>query len=392
MSKILKKIQNNIWKIHLNTFLNETMFFIPILVPFLKDFGFSMEQILLGESAFALTLVFLEVPSGYFADRLGRKTSIVTGAVFNIIGFTLYATFQSFWQFVIANIVIGVGLAFVSGADSALLYESLEQLKKLNIYKKVQGDNFAFGRAASIISTLLGGWLVTIYPRLPFYLTIPSYVLILFVSLTLHETKVHHEIQEGWGHFKDIVRDSLFINKKLRNLLFFTGVSGFFTLGFFLNQEYMRFIGLPLVYFGIVIAAMNIASGLGAKYAEKIESRIGKKASLIAILLLPALSWIGMALFDNWWALPLLVVSSLFWGFSTPIFSEFIHKITTQDRRATVMSIMSLLRRLAFTLVAPIVGYISDILTIQAALMTTAVILLAISSISLISLKRVKVI
>lgn len=385
-------VKSNIWKLHLNTFLNDIMFFIPILVPFLKDFGFSMNQILISEAAYAITLVLLEVPSGYFADRYGRKTSIIIGALLNIVGFTLYAIFQNFSQFVVANIVIGLGYAFISGADSALLYESLEQIKQSKAFKKVQGTNFALGRTASVLSTLLGGWLVTLSPRLPFYLTIPSFILIFLISLTLHETKIHHEIHEGWGHFKEIVKDSLSINKKLRNFLLFTSVTGFFTLGFFLNQDYMAFIGLPLVYFGIVVALMNVSSGFFAHYAERIEAHIGRKLSLMAIPLLTVVAWLGMAFSNNFWILPLLLVSSAMWGFSTPIFAEFIHKITTKDRRATVMSIMSLLRRLAFTLFAPIIGYIADIFTIQEAFLIGAVILLLLSLVSLLSLRRVKLI
>lgn len=387
-----RQIANNIWKLHLNTFLSEMMFFIPILVPFLKDFGFSMEQILVAESLYAMTLVILEVPSGYFADRMGRKKSIVTGAVLNVLGFYLYASFQTFWQFALANIVIGVGYAFISGADSALLYESLEQIKKLEIYKKVQGANFSWGRIASVTSTLLGGWLVTVEPRLPFYLTVPFFVLLLLNSLTLHETKVHHEIHEGWPHFKKIVKDSFYENKTLRNFLFFTGLTGFFTLGFFLNQEYMNFIQLPLVYFGAVIAAMNIASGLAAKYAAKIESIIGQKASLLVIPILPALSWILMGVFETLWIIPILIISSLLWGYSTPIFSEFLNKITTQDRRATVTSISNLLKRLFFSLFSPAIGYVSDVFTIQEALLLSAFILTLGGLISFASLKKVKII
>ena len=391
ISNLSGSLKSNIWKLHLNTFFNEALFFIPILVPFLKDFGFSMNQILLAEAAYSLTLVFLEVPSGYFADRYGRKTSIIIGSIFNVIGFTLYATFQNFWQFVLANIVIGIGIAFVSGADSALLYESLEQIKQTKLFKKAQGTNFAFGRLSSIVSTLLGGWLVTVSPRLPFYLTIVPIGLILLISLTLKETKIHHEIHEVWPHFKEIVKDSLVINKKLRNFLFFTSVTGFFTLGFFLNQDYMSFIGLPLVYFGLVVAAMSFSSGFFAKYATQIEARAGKGLSLMAMPILTAFAWLGMAIFTDFWILPLLLVSSAMWGFSTPIFADFIYDIVSKDRRATVMSIMSLMRRLAFALFAPIAGYFADVFSIREALLLSATILLALSVISLLSLRRVKV-
>ncbi len=387
-----KDMQSNIWKLYLISFFGGVMFFIPILVPFLMDFGFSMHQIFLAEATFAITLVILEVPSGYFADRYGRKISIVLGALLHIFGFALYAGFQNFWQFVLANIIIGMGVAFISGADSALIYESLEQINQKKRYKKVQGNNFAISRLASVASTLIGAWLFTLAPRLPFYLSVVPFIFIFFVTLTLHETKVHHEIHEGWGHFREIIKDSLFSNKKLRNFLLFTSIGAFFTIGFFMNEAYMSFIELPLIYFGVVIALMNIASGLAAKYAENIENYIGKPMSLMAMVFLPAIAWMGMALFNSFWVLPLLILSSLLWGFSSPIFSEFIHEMTTKDRRATVISISGLLTRLVFTLVAPLIGYITDVFSVQEALLLGAVILVVSGSISILSLKKVKVI
>lgn len=388
----MEKIKSNIWKLHLNTFLKDVLFFIPVLVPLLNQLGFDMQQILLGEAAYALALVILEVPSGYFADRFGRKTSIIIGSVFNVIGFTLYAAFQNFEQYVLANIIIGIGYAFISGADTALLYESLEQTNQLDKYKKVQGTNFAWGRVSSVISTIIGGFLITMGPRLPLYLTIIPFILILFVSLTLRETRVHHEIQEHWTHFKEIVKDSLFFNKKLRNFLLFTSVSGFFVLGIFLGQEYMEFIGLPLAFFGLIMALMNVFSGLASRYAEQIEKYLGSTLSLAVIAFASAFAWLAMGFLQTLWAIPLLIISSIIWGYSTPIFAEFIQKIAQPDRRATVMSIMGLLNRLVYCLFAPIIGYINDIFTIQQALQLGSVIMLAIGTVTLWSLKKVRVI
>ena len=49
-----------------------------IWILFLLDKGFTLTQIGLVESIWHLTAVTLEVPSGYLADRLGRRVSFVS--------------------------------------------------------------------------------------------------------------------------------------------------------------------------------------------------------------------------------------------------------------------------------------------------------------------------
>ena len=46
----------------------------PIIVIFqMQEVGLSLTQVMAGELIFAATIVLFEVPSGAFADRMGRK-------------------------------------------------------------------------------------------------------------------------------------------------------------------------------------------------------------------------------------------------------------------------------------------------------------------------------
>ena len=55
------------------------IFFVPVI--FFQAQGLSMTQVMLLQTAFAAAVVALEVRSGFFADRVGRRPSILLGAV-----------------------------------------------------------------------------------------------------------------------------------------------------------------------------------------------------------------------------------------------------------------------------------------------------------------------
>lgn len=386
-----KAIQSNIWKLYTGQFLNELIFFIPIFVPFLDGLGFSIQQILILESTFAMALTILEIPSGYFADVYGRKTALTLGSFIQVIGILIFVLSNTFKIFLLGELIIGIGGSLVSGAGEALLYDSLIELKKENAYKKISGNLFFYGRMAAVISNIIGAILATIFLRLPFYLTLIPYTAWILVNCTLHEPKKHQKQYEKWEHFTRILKES-FHNHKLKYFIIYAAIPpAFFLMSFWLYQSYMGFIGLPIFYFGFVVAGMNIFSGMCSKYAEKIERLVSPKGSLI---LLPALAigvWLILGNTKNIWLIPLLCITSGLWGFSTPIFQNFIQQMTTSDRRTTVLSIQSFLTRGIFLILAPFLGWITDLYDVQTALLMAAALLFFLSGLSLIMLKRIKI-
>lgn len=107
------------------------MVVMPVFVPFLQGFGLSMSQILQTQAIFALTIALCEVPSGYIADLWGRKNALVLGTLLNAIGFAWIWWADSFYDFLVYEIVLGIGMSMASGADLALLYDSESYLKQI---------------------------------------------------------------------------------------------------------------------------------------------------------------------------------------------------------------------------------------------------------------------
>jgi len=372
--------------------LKELIFFIPIMVPFLSNLGLSMQEILMLESGFAAMLVLFEIPSGYFADLYGRKKSLIIGSLLDFLGMTIFIFSSSFEGFFIGEIILGIGSSFCSGAEEALIYETLLEVKENSRYKKIQGNMYFYARIASTFSSITGALLAAVFLRLPFYATLVPWALWVGINFTLVEPKEHKKSFEKWGHFVKICKESFVDNKKLRYFLIYSAIPpGFFMMSFWLYQRYMGFVELPIFYFGFVIAAMNIFSGLGSKYAKEIEEKLTPKISLIIIPVLSVIVWSVFAGVKSLWILPLVLVTGPLWGFVGVIINDFIHKIVSSDRRATVLSIRSFLSRGIFLVLAPFLGFVTDVYSIQMAFAAAAVTLFALTAVSFVSLKMVKI-
>lgn len=60
-------------------------------------------------------------------------------------------------------------------------------------------------------------------------------------------------------------------------------------------------------------------------------------------------------------------------GFSKIVFTDYINKLTSSEIRATVLSAQSLLARLFYALIAPIIGWVVDIYSLTQALLVLGI-------------------
>ncbi|MDA3890901.1 MAG: hypothetical protein PF517_04465 [Salinivirgaceae bacterium] len=72
------------------------MLFMPIVVLFYEDNGLSPFHIFLLQGIYSIAIAGLEIPSGYFADVLGRTKTLVFGSFLGFLGFAVYSISHGF--------------------------------------------------------------------------------------------------------------------------------------------------------------------------------------------------------------------------------------------------------------------------------------------------------
>lgn len=362
------------------------MFFTPIIVLFYQKNGLSLTQIMIIQSVSSILFVLLEVPSGYFADIFGRKKALMTTGVFSAIAMLTFAIGTNFYHLLFAAILWAIAGVFISGADSAFLYDTLKDLKMENSYKKIWGNVVFYYSIGVSFASIAGGLLGSLNFRYPFYAMIPFMLFLIPLSLSFKEPQRHKTIFTK-NYLFDLlkaIKSSILKNKKIRWLLAYSAVIvGFIQVAYFLYQPYFKLSGLNIVYFGVVFAGFNIIVAISAKYSHLLEEKIGQKYSLILLFALTGLSFLLMSNFIYLFSFAFALLIQFVKGFSSVIISDYVHQLTDSSIRATVLSVKSLIEKMFFAVITPFIGWIVDVYSLEQALGLSGVIVLFSGAISL---------
>jgi len=360
------------------------MLTMPIVVLFYKDNGLDMQQVFILQAIYSIAIVALEIPSGYFADVLGRKNSLIAGAILGFAGFFIYSLSFGFIGFVFAEVILGFGQSMVSGADSALLYDSLIDSNREKDYLKLEGRMTSVGNFAEAFAGILGGLLAGLSLRYPYYFQ----TLIAFIgipaALTLVEPRMNQiKLSLGWKDIIDTVKYSLVKNPRLRWNIIYSSVVGASTLAMaWFVQPWFIWANLPLSMFGIVWTILNLSVGITAFYAYKIELKLGSVTTAISFTFILAAGFIASGWINSLWGLIFILLFYLARGIATPILKDNINRITPSNMRATILSVRNFIIRVLFAMLGPVYGWAIDKLSLSAALTIAGLVFIVMASIS----------
>lgn len=131
-----KRLKLNVVLSYFIVFFHNLIFAYVIERLFSLSRGIDLQELALLEVVYCACVILLEVPSGYIADIWSRKKLMVIGAFLTCLEFAICIYAHSLWLFILATVVTGIGKAFTSGADNAILYDSLKLLKREESFKK----------------------------------------------------------------------------------------------------------------------------------------------------------------------------------------------------------------------------------------------------------------
>lgn len=384
-------IASNIWKLYIFNWLQWFLLIIPVFVLFLQDNGLTMREVFLLQATFSVSVLLMEVPSGYFSDRIGRKITMIAGSVLGFLGILMYSLAHDFWGFFFAEILGGIGASFISGTGLAILYDTLLELGEEDQYKSKVGKMIAMSSFSEASAGIIGGTLALISLRTPLYVEAAIVFLCIPLACTLIEPQ-KHKSQEPQKNMLQILKYAMIEHTEIKwlTITFALLMSSGITMFWFI-QPYLQTVGLPLVFFGIFFAILRFSTGIFSLVAEKTEKRLGRKKSLILLLCLPPLGYALVGWVQALWAGVFFFVFQFVRGFAEPVLQDYVNRLVTSDMRATVLSINSLIGRFLFSVLGPLLGWINDLYSLQTALLLGAVIFTVGGAISIFFLHKNKV-
>ena len=357
----------------------------PVVVLFYTDTGMNMQEIFILKSIYSIGIVAMEIPSGWMADVWGRRKTLILGSILGALGFVVYSLTHSFFWFVLAEIILGVGYSFVSGADSAMLYDTLLENKREKQYVKQEGRITSAGNFAEAIAGIAGGLLAAITIRTPFYFQVLVAAMAIPASFRLIEPTLHqkHVVLRPL-EFMNAARKHLTGNRNLLTAILFSSVTGTATLTFaWFVQPWFLQINLPVEWFGVMWALLNTSVAVSSAFAYKIENRVTRKTgSLLILAALTAGFWLS-GWFITYWGMAFLFFFYLARGMATVILKNYVNEYTSSEVRATLLSVRNFLIRINFAVTGPILGWITDKISLSRALFIAGFLYLILAIISL---------
>ncbi len=370
----------NIPRLYLIKVAKWFMLYMPIVVPFYESNGLGMKDIMVLQAVYSVAIVVLEIPSGYLADVIGRKKTLIIGAVFGTFGFLTYSLSHAFLGFLIAEIILGIGQSCISGADSAMLYDSLLEKGKEKEYTRFEGRVTSLGNVAEATAGIIGGLLAGITLRIPYVAQTFVAFIALPAALTLSEpARTVPLIKAGISEILRIARFAVIEDRVLRRNILFSAVTGTATLTMaWFAQPFFEYAAIGIAWFGILWTTLNLTVAVTSYTAHRLEVILGQRRSVLLIASLLPLGYLALSRFHSPWGLIVLYLFYLVRGYATPVLKDYINRVTASHIRATVLSVRNFIIRLLFALTGPMLGWVKDIYTLPQALLLAGAIFLVI--------------
>ena len=369
-------ITSNILKLNIFAALKMMLFPMAVITVFWKDqIGLSLSQILLVNVFFSTANLLMEYPSGYVSDRLGYRLSLIIACLFGLSGWTAYLFAHAFWHVVGAELLLGVCYAFISGSDNALLYETLKEGGRSELYTRCDGRMAGGAQIGEAGGALCAGLMYVTNPLLPFKVQIGVWVLALAVALSLREPKADQG-PKITSHMREALRISRYglVEKKVLRatmiLGMLLGLASFYPV--WLVQPFMQQSGVPLAWFGPVWAGANLTVALCAYQSHKLLAAFGLHRICLLFFLLIIAGYTGLGFTSMAGSFLFYYLLTMMRGLQGPILRSHLQQHATRQMRASILSLHNLLFRLGYVVSGPVVGWISDGWGVQSAFIVLA--------------------
>nr|WP_245547769.1 MFS transporter [Halovivax ruber] len=375
----------------------------PIFTLFLLWNDLSFTEIGLLSAVSAVLVVVLEVPTGYLADRIGRRRVLLLGLLAmaaSLLGFVVAA---AFWQFVVLYALWSISTAFHSGTADAWLYDTLRESVREDEFTRIRGRGGAIYEWTSAATMIVGGLLYVLHPTYPFVASaaLHGFGMAIVVSMPRNEryrterpdggqSAPNIDQSDGAGDDAEPAGSSagatasfhrtlsttrrVLFSRKLR--LFVGFVACFFAVVQATDTyiqpitetlladalESVTVAGRPLpepALLGVLYATFAAVGAIASDRAGAVYSRFGSRSAVVWLAF-----GVAVSLLVPWFvallAIPVFVLLKGAYALSKPLVTQYVNDHAATANRATVLSATSMTFALVRAPLKPVSGIVAD--------------------------------
>ncbi|WP_042356623.1 MFS transporter [Bacillus rubiinfantis] len=343
----------------------------PVMGDIKAEFSLTNAQLGLINSLFFLPYTFMQIPSGIMADKLGKKLVLIPGFILFAIGQFSAGLMTTFFGFLIARLLTGVGQGSYYGPQYAMSSESIP-VEKRGVSTAIINSGAGIGMAIGLMGASFLAYNLHLGWRVPFYASAVLGLLLsiafwLFLKEKPETVAVNKEIDSMVIEEDDgtsLVKALLTVRMLATYAVNFASNYGFYMiltwLPFYLETER----GIPADQTGFFSSLVAFAAIPGAVIFSRFSDKLGRRKPFIIFLLPLAAASLALIVFVKSWTLVvfMLVIYGLIGKLALdPIMISFVADAAPKRGYSTIFSVFNC-AGMAASIVAPLItGYISDI-------------------------------
>jgi len=353
-------MQKNIRLIALFNFFTDFSLYGAILVIYFAQVTGSY---IFAMSLYSVTMVasaLFEVPTGVFSDFLGRKKTMIAGAICSVLSVMFYAIGTSYLFLFIGALLEGLQRAWYSGNNEALLYETLQYHNQKDDYDNYLGKTSSMFQIAAALAIILGGVIATQSFALVMWLSVIPRIICLYITTQITEPKLRlHQSTNIYAHLSSALK-TIWANKKLR-LLSLNSV-----YGYAISESTFQFRSAfvhtlwPIWAVGLAQVLSNFGAAISYWFSAKVIKRYGSLKLILIDKISSKIIDIFSLLTANIFSPIIMSTTSLLFGVTEVANSKLMQQEFTDSERATSGSITSFASSFAFGIFAIFLGFLAD--------------------------------
>lgn len=334
----------------------------------------------LGMSVFSLVFIssaLLEIPTGIFSDKIGRKKTIVLGSLATVAALIFYAIGGSVIWLYLGAVYEGLGRSLYSGNNEALLHATLKETNQENEYHVFLGKTSSMFQIASGIAAIFGGILAYWSFSLVMWVSVMPAIVCFLLALSMSEPKA---VLTGTGnlysHLFSAI-EKIRENKKLRLLSIAHMLNyGVGNAGFEFQAAIYNLVW-PTWALGIARMIANTVAAISYYISGKVINRFSAIKMLLTESIVSPVIKILAALVLTPLSPVLMALMSFFYGFGSVAGGSLQQKEFTDEQRATMSSLVSFGGNLCLAAASVTLGVIADKWGVVVAIICAQLVLLS---------------
>lgn len=350
---------------------------------FVVDAHLSASQIVLLGTVVSATLALADIPTGVWADAIGRKWPLVIGHLFLAAGMVMTGLVTAFPLILVTQVLWGSGWAFLTGADVAWITDELDQPQRIARVLTTSARRDLAGGATGMVVFGVLGWATSLATAIVVSGASMA-ALGLFVAARFTERNFRPTREQRWSASLSIFRLGVSLARRDHEvLLVFVAtmlINGAALVGWLFPRQLVNlgFPSDPVLWYTAFGICSSAAGFVALRIVEArldgvgVARRVYALTCFIGMLGLVVLAVAPDALIGG---AGVLLVSGIAFNVTRTVSVIWVNRRTTSDVRATVHSFLDqaecigeIIGGFALTLLAQVAGISIALLAFTGAL------------------------